>query len=360
MSKAKKVVLIIAAVLVVGGIATSFGAFAAAGFDVRNLSNEARDWKQATHTFAPEAEGGHTHIVISDTSEDVRVEPTDGDAVEVTYWESEQEGKRYELGDEGGVIGIEGKNDRLIGHIGFMITGIADRTTVVKVPRSFTGSIEAQTESAGIDASQLEGLEGMRLSSENGHVKATQVEAGTVDLHTQNGMIEASGTTSRWLTAETQNGTATLSSIAADELEASSTNGSVRLSRISAQRVNADSMNGFIEAATLAADDIALTTTNGGIEALIDGLPDEYAISASSINGSTNAPVGSSAPDAAKHLTARSVNGHISVSFTEGARSNPRGEGNTSSTPSAPGAPAAPAAPEAPAAPTAPGAPTTP
>lgn len=351
MSKAKKVVLIIAAVLVVGGIATSFGAFAAAGFDVRNLSNEARDWKQATHTFAPEAEGAHTHIVINDTAENVHIEPTDGDAVEVTYWESEQEGKRYELSDESGAISIEGTNERLIGHIGFMV-GFADRTTVVKVPRSFTGSIEAQTESTGIDLSQLEGLESVRLASENGHIEAVGVEARTTDLHTQNGMIEAAGVTAAQLKAETVNGTVTLSDITADELEAFATNGAVHLSRVSAGRVNAGSMNGFIEAATLAADNIAFTTTNGGVQAVIVGSPDEYAINATSTNGPVNVPSGSSAADAPKQLMARSVNGALGISFTDGGGASKPDE------PRDPGS--APAAPEAPAAPAASGAPTTP
>ena len=48
MTTARKTVLIIASVLVAGGLAIAFGAFAAAGFDIRNLSNDPRDWERSS------------------------------------------------------------------------------------------------------------------------------------------------------------------------------------------------------------------------------------------------------------------------------------------------------------------------
>ena len=77
MSSGKKTLLVIATILVIGGGAISFGAFAAAGFNFENLSTESRNWTSSTKTFAPEAENPHTAIVLRDMGEDVRIEPTD-------------------------------------------------------------------------------------------------------------------------------------------------------------------------------------------------------------------------------------------------------------------------------------------
>lgn len=44
MSSGKKTLLVIATILVIGGGAISFGAFAAAGFNFENLSTESRNW----------------------------------------------------------------------------------------------------------------------------------------------------------------------------------------------------------------------------------------------------------------------------------------------------------------------------
>ena len=60
MSSGKKTLLVIATILVIGGGAISFGAFAAAGFNFENLSTESRNWTSSTKTFAPETENPHT------------------------------------------------------------------------------------------------------------------------------------------------------------------------------------------------------------------------------------------------------------------------------------------------------------
>ena len=68
MSSGKKTLLVIATILVIGGGAISFGAFAAAGFNFENLSTESRNWTSSTKTFAPEAESPHTAIVLREAA----------------------------------------------------------------------------------------------------------------------------------------------------------------------------------------------------------------------------------------------------------------------------------------------------
>ena len=76
MTTARKAVLIVATVLLVGGSALALGAFAAADFRFENLSNDTRDWASTTLTLDAESETPHTVIVVSDRDEGVRFEPS--------------------------------------------------------------------------------------------------------------------------------------------------------------------------------------------------------------------------------------------------------------------------------------------
>ena len=55
MTTARKAVLIVATVLLVGGSALALGAFAATDFRFKNLSNTTRDWVSDTRILEPEA-----------------------------------------------------------------------------------------------------------------------------------------------------------------------------------------------------------------------------------------------------------------------------------------------------------------
>lgn len=358
MTTARKVVLIVATALLVGGAAIAFGAFAAAGFDFRNLSNSGRDWESAAVTLPAETDAPHTAIVMRGGDASVRFEPADGDAVEVKYWNNSE--RQVNVVDEGGTVSIEEENWNRFRVMFFYFGDFQDHTTVVKVPRSFTGTIEVQVDNSSIDVSQIEGLESATIVSQNGNIKVAGVEVGALKLRTQNGMVEASDATAKELLVEAQNGTATLADIDADALKVTSTNGEVRLSRVSAQSVSATSMNALVEAAMLAADDIELTTMNGEIQAIMEGSSDDYAIDAASVNGTVDVPRGADAADATKHLTACSENGAISVTFAESdgngagedAEDSSGGSGTREGL-AAPATPTAPAAPEAPKAPAA-------
>ena len=133
MTTARKAVLIVATVLLVGGSALALGAFAAADFRFENLSNTTRDWVSDTRILEPEAEAPHTAVVVRDAGGDVRFEQTDGDAFEVTCWTSSE--KTVDVVDEGGVLEITGHGTSLTGLM-IMKVEFQDHATVVKVPRS--------------------------------------------------------------------------------------------------------------------------------------------------------------------------------------------------------------------------------
>lgn len=193
MSSGKKMVLIVATILVIGGCAIAFGAFAAAGFNPENLSTESHNWTSTTKTFDPEAESPHSAIVLHDTDENVRIEPTDSDAIEVTYWANER--KSFDAVDDGDTVTIEGSHESYIGIM--MIGSFEDHTTVVKVPRSYIGTLDIDTTSGNVNAS-FSGSDdeyAIEASSVSGNVHApagSSTASKHVSAHTMSGNVTLS------------------------------------------------------------------------------------------------------------------------------------------------------------------------
>lgn len=116
MSRSRKVVLVLATVLLVGGSALSLFAFAKAGFSLQNLSTT-RDWVSSTRTLPSEAEAPHTALVVHDGYQSIRLEPTDDDAFQVEYWTNER--RSVSLTDQDGVLTIEGTDEQRDGFVRF-------------------------------------------------------------------------------------------------------------------------------------------------------------------------------------------------------------------------------------------------
>ncbi|CAK7049305.1 MAG: hypothetical protein PEGG_02078 [Paraeggerthella hongkongensis] len=345
MSKGKKTLLIVATTLVVSGCAISFGAFAAAGFDPVNLSTESRDWTPATKTFDPETENPHTAIVLRDAGENVRIEPTDGDAIEVTCWTNEQ--KRFDVTDDGGTITIKGSCESYIGIM--MIGSFEDHTTVVKVPRSYAGTLDIDLVGGSMDVAGLDGLGSVTAKTASGDVKLARLAADVVTTSTASGNVQVSNVRCSQLSATTMSGNVELSDIEASEIVTiDTTSGSQLLRGVSALALDAHMSSGDILATNVSAVDAKFDTVSGGVSASFAGSDREYAIEASSVSGNVHAPAGSAT--ASRHVSAHTMNGDVTLVFSGG---NANGRENSASNPSSfPEAPEAPKAPEAPAAPT--------
>ena len=186
MSSGKKTLLVIATILVIGGGAISFGAFAAAGFNFENLSTESRNWTSSTKTFAPETENPHTAIVLRDMGEDVRIEPTDGDAIEVTYWTNER--KSFDVDDNGGTVTVEGSREPAIDIM--MIGSFEDHSTVLKVPRSYTGTLDIDLMGGNVDAADLDRLGSVTAKTASGNISLSRLAADDIVTNAASGNVQ--------------------------------------------------------------------------------------------------------------------------------------------------------------------------
>lgn len=340
MSSGKKTLLIIATILVVGGSAISFGAFAAAGFNPANLSTDSRNWTSTTKTFAAEAESPHSTIVLRDVDENVRIEPTDGDSVEVTYWTSET--KHFNVADDGGSIVIEGSRDSYIGIM--MIGSFEDHTTVVKVPRSYAGSLDIDIMGGNVDAADLDGLGSVTAKTASGRIGLARLSADDIVTSAASGDVRALSVRCSYLSGTTMSGNVEFSDIEATEIvKLDTASGSQLLRGVNTIALDARIGSGNIQATDVSASDANLEATSGNVNASFAGSDSEYAIEASSVSGDVHSPSGSAT--ASRHISALTMSGNVTLTFAGGASASSDDNGGV---PSAPSAPEAPDAPEAP------------
>lgn len=404
MSKARKITLIVASALVAGGLALSFGAFAASGFNPNVLSAQAKDWRQTTLSLDPESQAAHTRIVVRENADNVRVEPADGDAIEVAYWESEQDQKTCAVTDEDGVLTVEASiGNPWLGHVGFVMTGTdyQDRATVVKVPRSWPGDVEVTTRDGRISISDLENVRTVTAASENagnvdvarlanagailaqsgeGYVNLQSIRSaesivvqtrggdamladasirGAVELRTVHGNAHASTVRAGGFYACSTDGVLLLQFVDAPTVEAHGQRGPVEADYLSAPSIAISTESGDVRASDLIGSSIDLQSSHGSIQAIAVGEAGGFYIQAASKHGTVQAPDGDRT--SGNNITARTDSGDVHLSFTPTSKRTwpdsqtlaaSGSESSASNPPSFPEAPEAPKAPEAPAAPT--------
>ncbi len=363
MSRSRKVVLVLATVLLVGGSALSLFAFAKAGFSLQNLSTT-RDWVSSTRTLPSEAEAPHTALVVHDGYQSIRLEPTDDDAFQVEYWTNER--RSVSLTDQDGVLTIEGADEQRDGFVRFEFMSSQRGMTVVKVPRSFTGSILVETGVGDVEAAGFAGLSSVSLASSSGSVHATRIDAQDVSLSSSVGNIHAADVQAARVSATLESGSITMADVTATETLTSRTSiGDQDLRQVSAPTLDVRTSSGAVHAADVAGDDLVFETSVGDIEATVVGAESDYRVEAASSVGDVNVPQGSA--DADRRVRAHASTGAVSIAFVAegasdagdmaggdvaGAAAGDQGTGaGAGRGPAVPDAPSAPTAPSAPAAP---------
>ena len=140
MTTARKVLLIVATVLVVTGAIIAGSAFALAGGDMQNLSNDDRAWAKQTQEIPAEDVAAITSIEAHDDTEEVRIEGYDGDSIRIEYWEHQRRG--VSISQDGGTLSVD-SSTAAGPFIGILASQPEDHSTCVYVPHGFEGSIFA-------------------------------------------------------------------------------------------------------------------------------------------------------------------------------------------------------------------------
>lgn len=253
MRKAPKIILVTAAALIGTGTLLSCGAWAAAGFDTARLSTVDYDWHQTVSTLEDEAASPHGRIVITSEFENVRIEPAEGDAIELEYWTGTSQDVSVE--DADGVLKINVDSKPMEGVMIDLSPaeagGVEDTSTVVRVPASFTGEVEVHSDSGEVFAENVHGLAGLRASNSNGDIVAKKVSAAELDAINENGDTLLSGVEADAILATNFNGDISLGGATARKAQIVNENGDIYLSYLgdeSVYRIDAHSNLGDVDA----------------------------------------------------------------------------------------------------------------
>ena len=316
MRKAPKIILIAAAALIGTGTLLSCGAWAAAGFETARLSTVDYNWNQTVRALEDEADAPHRRIVVTSEFENVRIEPAEGDAIELEYWTGTSQDVSVE--DTDGVLKIDVDSKPMEGVIVDLSPseagGVDDTTTVVRVPASFTGEIEVHSDSGEVFAENVHGLAGLRASNSNGDVVARNVSAAELDAINENGDTLLSGVEADAILATNFNGDISLGGATAREAKVVNESGDIMLVNMSLKSaLTCNSVNGDISAQRLDVVTSSVENVNGDIYLSYLGDESVYRIDAHSNLGDVDAPHGGGADRA---IDVDSSLGDIQINFT--------------------------------------------
>lgn len=317
MRKAPKIILITAAALIGTGALLAGGAWAAAGFDTAGLSTVDYGWRRTVRTLEDESVAPHQRIVVASPSENVRIEASRGDAIELEYWTGNAQ--NVDVADEGGTLSIDVTTKPMDGIMIDLspveVGDVEDTETVVRVPASFTGEIEVRSDSSEVFAENVHGLSGLYISTSNGDIVANGVSPAKLDVHNENGDTLLSNVEANDISATNQNGDISLGGAAARKAQVANENGDVMLTSMTLEEgLVCESVSGDISAQRL--DIAASRIENVSGDTYLSYLGDEesYRIDAHTNLGDIEAPRGDD--NAARTIGVDSDLGDIQIDFT--------------------------------------------
>ncbi|WP_276675685.1 DUF4097 family beta strand repeat-containing protein [Collinsella stercoris] len=318
MRKASKITLVTAAALIGTGTLLSCGAWAAAGFDTARLSTVNYDWHQTVSALEDEAASPHGRIVITSEFENVRIEPAEGDAIELEYWTGTSQDVSVE--DADGVLKVDVDSKPMEGVMIDLSPaeagGVDDTSTVVRVPASFTGEVEVHSDSGEVFAENVHGLAGLRASNSNGDVVAKNVSAAELDAINENGDTLLSGVEADAVLATNFNGDISLGGATARKAEVVNESGDIMLVDMTLESaLTCNSVNGDISAQRLDVVTSSVENVNGDIYLSYLGDESVYRINAHSNLGDVDAPHGGDG-SVDRAIDVDSSLGDIQINFT--------------------------------------------
>ena len=318
MRKTPKVILITAAALIGTGALLAGGAWASVGFETARLSTVDYNWNQTVRALEDETDAPHRRIVVTSEFENVRIEPADGDAIELEYWTGNCQS--VSVDDTDGVLKVDVDSKPMEGVMIDLSPaeagGVEDTTTVVRVPASFTGEVEAHSDSGEVFAENVHGLAGLRASTSNGDVVARNVSAAELDAVNENGDTLLSGVEADAVLATNFDGDISLGGATAREAEVVNESGDIMLVNMTLESaLTCNSVNGDISAQRLDVTASSVENVNGDIYLSYLGDESVYRIDAHSNLGDIDAPHGGDGA-ADRAIDVDSGLGDIQINFT--------------------------------------------
>lgn len=351
-TKRKKMLLIAATTLLIGGALIAMGTYAAVGFDLTKLSTTGT-WEQVNQTLPCESHNPPTSLVVHGDGYGIRLEPSNGPDFEVSSWKNST--RNVQITEVAGALTITAVDKPVFAFMQINLD-FQDHSTVIKVPVSYAGSISVDAGSGNVDLSGIAGLSSLDVDVTSGSASINQMAASDLSLRIASGNLAVDHLQADRVKAVATSGSISLSNITAtDSIEVESSSGDHYLEKLAARKIIAHAGSGSITAVGIDSDDTDIDVVSGNFNASLVGFASDYTAETSVVSGTLNLPEG--ATNGSRRLSLRVTSGTVNISFTGSASASSKRTPGSEETPAAPASPAAPSAPAAPPAPAAPKAP---
>lgn len=293
--------LVVGIIFIIGGGCIGVCTFQTSlGGDWHNLA-VVGTFEEQTKTIELNAEN---LSLVSDNLQ-IEVVPTNEETAKLVYFESEEFKLNYTY--ENGVITIKNGewSNSAWGYFkqtwkrGVMFSTVISAYARAKlyVPISYNADLSLKVDNGMLSisdfAGEMVGLKNVTLTTDNGKIKANNINADKLTAHTQNGYIS-------------------LNCVNADAVEVKTNNGYIELKNIVTNTLNGETHNGAIRCERVDGKVIELSTNNGAISGTIVGQESDFIIRTKVSNGHCNL---NNKESGTKTLQVKTDNGAINLSF---------------------------------------------
>ncbi len=264
----KKIIMIVALVLIVLGAAITALAFAVGG--------KLEEYQKVTH----EAEGAYTSINAKTSIAGIVIKKSENGKTYAVC--SETEKLTYSLAVENDILILsEQDNRRWYDNIGI---SVGEGICTLYLPEGAYNKLYAETSSGKIDCTEADmRYQSAALITSSGKIKGTLTVSGELQVKSSSGRIEMERCAANTVSVSSSSGVVSLESLTAGaSMEVRASSGKIEISDVSAQMLTVGSSSGAIEIEALTACvSLSVTSTSGRIE-IADAVPQVLTASASS------------------------------------------------------------------------------
>lgn len=251
------VLLILAAVLILGGATLAICAWMAVDCDLSALNTTT--FVHHTHTV----EDAFDAIRIHSTATDIRLVPIEGDSGAVACAESESLTYTVEVRDN--TLHITENDDRQwYEYIGISWT---ERELIVQLPQNTYRSLYVEGASGNLHIPETLHFEDITAQTASGDINIAATVSGTLSVKTASGDIAVSGDSIGTFKASSASGDISITAPLVHTLQAESVSGDVELSRLTCDKLSVSTTSGEIDCNTVtAAATLNIKSVSGDVE----------------------------------------------------------------------------------------------
>ena len=308
--KIKTLIMVIASVVLFGGLSLCTAALAMENFDFRKM-NINPEYEE--RTYSCEA-GSARSVHIRQSNSNIIVLPSPDERIHITYFDNET--AHYSIVESDIKITVDYSPKKLWYEYLLLTFDFQNHPLTLYLPEKYEGSIDLATSNSEIRINNLDIDGDVMMKTSNGKITASALTvSGGLFADTSNAAVlltdvKAKGT----LHSGTSNGPIELYNVTARDLSSNTSNGRITANGVEAYEIRFDTSNAGIALSEVDVSyKIYCNTSNGRIHGDVAGSMSDFNIKSRTSNAGSSLPRQNSG--GSKYMEMYTSNGEINVTF---------------------------------------------